>query len=883
MMRQAWATAVGVVAVVMGAVIAQAADVPVLDGRGSVWRTFIVRRTPSVSTTQSGTVQTRLLAPQDHFWMPAEGPDAISKPITPWASSRPADNFASPDFDDSLWVPAHAPLGAGFIGGQAGSAGPGSMWDVSGAAYVSRVCARGRFQVTDPAKAGALKLAARYRGGVIVYLNGQEIGRADLPAGKLADDALAAAYPDEAYRLAPGKCLNGERTDKSTPEEAAGFNMRDRSLTIDVPASALRKGVNVLAVVAHSAPYRDICCGEPREYHGKKYRNWPPAWPHCRILNVQLTSPTGEGVVANAGRPHGVQLWQPPAWGMIGCTDYGDPCLPIQPIRLIGFRNGAFSGQLVVSSDAAIAAVSASAADLVDSRGGGRIPASAVHIRYADWDDERFDGLLEKPVLPVPLRQPRHPGVPAGQAAVQPIWVIVNVSADTRPGEYAGTVTVSAEGLPPVAVPLNVTVRDWRLPEPGDLVMHNDLWQSHESVAARYKAPLWSERHFELMGQCLALTAPLANKFCNVHLVCKGFCIGNTESMVRWVDKGDGTYDHDFSVMDKYLDLHERILGKPKALLVDVCVSIHSASRPKDGSNSVRISVENPATRKITPTTQPAYGTPEGIALWNPMMTRLRERLEKRGWWDVALIGTASDSGPTSNEVRHFKAIWPDRDWLFSGHPNQSMVGAGTDKAKVKLVEWVWGVGNLWGPPANGSSQYPRPWTRKSGQISVAYPRLGAGSLELYQRSDLRTYRLKPEMSIQSGQDGFGRVGINFWYYPDANGRKRQLDFGQGTGQFFFNNAVPAFLAAGPDGPVHTTRSQMFREGIQIREAITFLLKAEDSGKLPAELAARINRLTRQRAANMLSPDGHRGWMENDDRLYSLCADVAGTVAGEPK
>ena len=34
--------------------------------------------------------------------------------------------------------------------------------------------------------------------------------------------------------------------------------------------------------------------------------------------------------------------------------------------------------------------------------------------------------------------------------------------------------------------------------------------------------------------------------------------------MVRWVKKGAGEYDYDFSIVDKYLDTAEKYLGRPK-------------------------------------------------------------------------------------------------------------------------------------------------------------------------------------------------------------------------------------------------------------------------------------------------------------------------------
>ena len=81
--------------------------------------------------------------------------------------------------------------------------------------------------------------------------------------------------------------------------------------------------------------------------------------------------------------------------------------------------------------------------------------------------------------------------------------------------------------------------------------------------------------------------------------------------MVRWIQKGEKTWDYDFKVFDKYLDVYEQKLGKPKVLMIDVCVSIHSSARPKDGVNPIKVSRLDPATGKVEPMRQPPYGPQE--------------------------------------------------------------------------------------------------------------------------------------------------------------------------------------------------------------------------------------------------------------------------------
>jgi len=46
--------------------------------------------------------------------------------------------------------------------------------------------------------------------------------------------------------------------------------------------------------------------------------------------------------------------------------------------------------------------------------------------------------------------------------------------------------------------------------------------------------------------------------------------MGNDESMVRWVKQADGSYKHDLSVMEKYLDAVIKYQGKPTVVCLYV-------------------------------------------------------------------------------------------------------------------------------------------------------------------------------------------------------------------------------------------------------------------------------------------------------------------------
>jgi hypothetical protein len=224
--------------------------------------------------------------------------------------------------------------------------------------YLARQCLRGKFQVTDPAKVQDLRLTLRYHGGIVVSLNGKELTRSHVPNGVLRENTLASAYLLEAFVTASGDLLAqegtyiapGKHAGKPDPDSAKRIATRIRSLSDwAIPSSALRPGINVLAVEIIRAPYHEVLL-ETREQAAGKNRHNKYDWATCQLQDLSLTAAGSDGLVANSRRPPGLQVWNSDPLAGVGSLDYGDPCEPLRPVRLVAARNGVFSGQVVVGS-----------------------------------------------------------------------------------------------------------------------------------------------------------------------------------------------------------------------------------------------------------------------------------------------------------------------------------------------------------------------------------------------------------------------------------------------------------------------------------------------------------------------------------------------------
>ena len=73
-------------------------------------------------------------------------------------------------------------------------------------------------------------------------------------------------------------------------------------------------------------------------------------WPTCLLYRAELTAATAEGLTPNAFRPQEFQVWNKNLLASDFVVDWGDRTEKLRPIEIVGVRNGAFSGKVMVGS-----------------------------------------------------------------------------------------------------------------------------------------------------------------------------------------------------------------------------------------------------------------------------------------------------------------------------------------------------------------------------------------------------------------------------------------------------------------------------------------------------------------------------------------------------
>ena len=828
------------------------ADASVVLDDNSLWRHFAVSRC-AFARTADGKLEPWDLTPLrqgNGVW-----PMMVPKPATSTASSPlPPTNWAGVNLDDGTWprvrLPLPTPAGEG--------ARPQTRYGATAALLV-----RGKFEVKDPAQVKSCRLSLEYLGGVVVYVNGAEAVRRDMSGDKPDLLALAADYPAEAFTNP-----KGDYADKPPK--------RERSLQdFEIPAKLLRSGVNVLAIETHTAPVT-----VPYVKRAVEIAQGLIPWAPIGLLHARLSVTPVGAATATLQRPHGIRIWNCAAYDTLSVFDFGDPCESLRPVDIQAARNSVFSGRLMVSSDQPIKGLKVKVSDLKTAAGSATLPSSAVQVRYAvavvpgalpsKRDDDpsggqshlppdRFDGLLEVIPAEIPVSQAPAPAdrksLVAG--AVAPLWFTVRVPREAKAGVYQGQIAIEAEGLPLTNVPLRVSICDWAMTDTKDFRMRNMAYHSDGCVAEHYKVPFWSDKHLEMVGQSHALMAEAGSRHFYVSL----------EGFVRWIKQPDGSFKHDFTFLDKYLDMIAKSVGKPQPLRIQAWGDRAGKEGKKRGNSMAMVSVLDPATGKTEPFKSPSPITDEAAALafWKPAFDGAFQRIKARGWLDATAFGFTSDQeGPDDFIAKFTKQLWPEGAWVLVSHD--------------VTADWKDNA-NPWVKLRYGCAVYDFGYPSVRGYRALLQDRpvyfcnTYRGNWRNF--SPLTLQRRVGEDIIMSGRDGVSDFGADLFMYRDANGNLQSPkgpDWPSGPGWTQISMLYP-----GPDGPVASERYEMFREGVEIAETLFFIEQAIQGKKLTPELQQKAEKALEARSQAFLMD-----WFtirdmpgaEEDAKLLDLAGEV---------
>ncbi|MGD0896826.1 MAG: glycoside hydrolase domain-containing protein [Thermoguttaceae bacterium] len=728
-------------------------------------------------------------------------------------SLAPASNWFASDFDDREW-----PMCQGVPGDKPGTDKrwhilPDS-WALSKAhlrafsSYASSLQLRTRFSVSDPSKLGTILLAVDFHGGATVWLNGQELTRAHMPTGPVSFDTVAADYP---------------------ADPSLG---RDREMRFTVPATALRSGVNTLAIQINRSAYRPECFNVPKH---AQVAEWSP----IGLWDVRLTVSDAKGLATLTPKP--IRIWNAGAMTMVGFeVREADPFRPLGPVVLRAPRGGVAWGQVVVNSDTPLNGFFVAPGELTSSV--GTIPAKAIQVRYAH---------KTKRDQPNPYAEPNpYDGLhakPDPHARLHPMGVCVQVPADAKGGLYKGSLELSGVGQGQ-KIQVELTVYDWVMPPLSDRKVGNALFQSPGTLADTYGTALWSEEHWKHVGRSLALMKELNPKMLLVNTLTKT-AFGKDPLVV--FKKEGARYTPDLTNARRYLQEWQKQIGEP------YMVCLHLWDVTVQGSVPVLIREGD----TVKPGALPDFGEAGSEQIWKETVEGLRQIMGELGWKkSVLMLGTLQDHQPKKNVVEFFAANFPKMPWSIYSHASWSPKGMQ--------------VGFFMSPCAQGKD-FPCFSNHRDG---------------LVQSSGLTQYRIFPMLDIMhwlnqgtfngtTGLLGSGGMGFDYWEVKLArNGTSGHwMAFNNAGWGNIVRGAVGCFIAPGPDGAVPTVRYEVYRQGLQECEALAYIYGNKTNPKLPSDMAQRIKALHAMTSGQILVlfTGADVGWNQVQDQIYTCAADIA--------
>jgi hypothetical protein len=789
--------------------------------------------------------------------------------FSPAPAPPPPADWAAPDFDDSPWVRRRFP----FQGGPpADITSPNlGQYDESMDLGLQAAYYRIRFQVDDPAAVGPLALRVVYSGGVRALVNGQEVARANLPAGDLAPGATAEDYPAAAYK-------------------AGGERLRDRAIgPVQVPQRLLRKGVNVLAIEVRASMFHPVVLANPRQ------PNWggpTRPWPHARLTKLELRG-GGPGVRSALLRPAGVQVWAEDVHHRTESTDFLAAGESPGCVRFVAPLSAIASAQVVIGADKPLTGLRVACSEWKHADGAAALPAAVVQALHMvpypldEWNlqhmgDERGLGAsfpdARKLAAFAAMADPRKvyvfdrltaaapKSIPAGTC--RPVWLCLRIPATAAPGRYQAAVTVAADGVPAIALPMELEVADWCAPKPRDFQTFVGCEENPYGVAKQYGVKLWSEEHFALLEASFRQLGRAGSRWLNVPVLINTEFGNKDDSMIRWVRGKGGAMTFDFAVLDRYLDLAAKHCGPPRVVNVVVEQGMKSPLTPPTPPQ-VKVFDQATGRTSLLAVGTGGGGAPEVRDAWRAFAVAMREHMKSRGLKDAVHWGSPLETEAEPDLKNVLAAAAPDVFWVAGPH---EMMANGTYAKNDKFYQVITTI-RYWGQwPAFRTDQG---W--KSRATHLLNPRVGGTVFALHTTSNPLAYRVLPGHALAMGRSGFTRVGADEWAAAHFDG--------MAISKWQTGMPVLFMLWPGDGGAETSARFESLIEGIQEAEARIFIEQALDRGSLPPAVAARARKVLGDDISETKFFEGnsiihafeeyHYGWRERAVRLYHAAAEAA--------
>ena len=266
-----------------------------------------------------------------------------------------------------------------------------------------------------------------------------------------------------------------------------------------------------------------------------------------------------------------------------------------------------------------------------DGKGTGIKGGDARFVNYVITDDYVSCGnhpmTLPQWLVADVIDQDKPHVVPAMET--RPVWCTIEVPRDIEAGEYTTALeVVDANGNVVKSLVLTVNVNSHTLPTVAEQKFHLDFWQQPYAISRYYGVERWSEEHYEALRPYLQALGRAGQRVVSAILFYEPWGEQTHDlfdPMVQTTKKSDGTWEYDYTVFDRYVELCAEY-GITKQIN---CFSM----LPWD--MSFRYFDEASNSYKALTTT---YSSTEYRELWTSFLTAFKAHLQQKGWFEKTVI-----------------------------------------------------------------------------------------------------------------------------------------------------------------------------------------------------------------------------------------------------
>lgn len=225
------------------------------------------------------------------------------------------------------------------------------------------------------------------------------------------------------------------------------------------------------------------------------------------------------------------------------------------------------------------------------------------------------------------IDQDKPHAVPAMET--RPVWCTLEIPRDAEAGEYTTALEiVNSDNEVVKSLALKVVVDSHSLPTVAEQKFHLDLWQQPYSVSRYYGVERWSDEHLEALRPYLQALGRAGQRTVTTIMFHEPWGEQTHDlfdPMVQTIKKSDGTWEYDYTIFDKYVNLCAEY-GIDKQINCFSMVPWDMSFRYYDEATASYKSI-------ITTT-----GSTEYRELWTNFLTAFKEHLIEKGWFEKTNI-----------------------------------------------------------------------------------------------------------------------------------------------------------------------------------------------------------------------------------------------------